>query len=90
MRHRWSGSVSLRTADGRVPSLRANSDSVMLWERTLAPLMAHLRLRHRLNTLGIEALAAAVHLEATVFLSAPSPRLEQALRAEGLHVEVTG
>ena len=27
MRHWWSGSVSLRTADGRVPSLRANSDS---------------------------------------------------------------
>ena len=58
--------------------------------RTLAPLIGHLRLRHRLNALGIEALAAAVHLEATVFLSAPSPRLEQALRAEGLQVEVTG
>ena len=54
----------------------------------LAPLIGQLRLRHRLNALGIEALAAAVHLEATVFLSAPSSRLEQALRAEGLHVEV--
>ena len=56
--------------------------------RTLAPLIGQLRLRHRLNAPGLEALAAAVHLEATVFLSAPSPRLEQALRAEGLHVEV--
>jgi hypothetical protein len=30
----------------------------------------------------MEALAAAVQLEADVHLSAPSPRLEQALRAE--------
>lgn len=55
---------------------------------TLASLMAHLRRRHRLNVLGLEVLAAAVHLEASVFLSVPSPRLEDALRAEGLRVEV--
>lgn len=56
--------------------------------RTLAPLVGHLRRRHRLNLLGIEALAAAVHLEASVRLSAPSPRLEEALHVEGRHVEV--
>ena len=58
--------------------------------RTLGPLIAHHRRRHRLNALGSEALAAAAHLEASVFLSVTSPRLEDALRAEGLHVEVTG
>ena len=56
--------------------------------RTLAPLMGDLRRRHSLNVLGTEALAAAVHLNADVFLSAPSPRLEQALRVEGMYVEV--
>ena len=58
--------------------------------RTLGPLIARHRNRHRLNALGSEALAAAVHLGADVFLSVPSPRLEGALRAEGLHVEVVG
>jgi hypothetical protein len=52
--------------------------------RTLAPLIAELRGRHGLNILGVEALAAAVHLGADVYLSAPSPGLEEALRAEGL------
>lgn len=56
--------------------------------RTLGPLIARHRNRHRLNALGSEALAAAAHLEADVFLSVPSPRLEDALRAEGLNVEV--
>ena len=56
--------------------------------RTLAPLMGELRRRHALNVLGTEALAAALHLDAGVFLSAPSPRLEQALRVEGIYVEV--
>ena len=55
--------------------------------RTLGPVIARQRRRHRLNALGSEALAAAAHLDASVFLSAPSPRLEDALRAEGLHVE---
>ena len=58
--------------------------------RTLGPLIARYRNRHRLNILGIEVLAAAVHLEAAVYLSVPSPRLEGALRAEGLRVEVVG
>ena len=47
-----------------------------------------LRRRHALNVLGTEALAAALHLDAGVFLSAPSPRLEQALRVEGIYVEI--
>ena len=55
--------------------------------RTLGPVIGHLRRRHRLNLLGIEALAAAVHLQARVCLSAPSPRLEEALRIERLQVE---
>ena len=56
--------------------------------RTLAPLIGHLHQRHRLNALGIEVLAAAVHLQADVYLSAPSPRLEEALRTEHCHVEI--
>ena len=56
--------------------------------RTLGPLIARYRSRHRLNALGSEALAAAVHMGAAVFLSVPSPRLENALRTEGLRVEV--
>ena len=56
--------------------------------RTLGPLIGQLRNRHQLNILSIEALAAAVHLEADVFLSAPSLRLEDALREENRHVEV--
>ena len=56
--------------------------------RSLAPLIGHLRHRHQLNALGMEVLAAAVHLEADVYLSAPSPRLEEALQAEDRRVEV--
>ena len=55
--------------------------------RTLGPLIGQLSRRHRLNALGIEVLAAAVHLEADVYLSAPAPRLEEALHAEGRQVE---
>ena len=52
--------------------------------RTLAPLIGQLRRRHRkLNLLSIEALAAAVHLDAEVCLGAPSPPLQEALIAEG-------
>ena len=58
--------------------------------RTLASLMGDLRRRHALNVLGTEALAAAVYLKAAVFLAVPSPRLEQALRAEGIDVDVIG
>lgn len=54
--------------------------------RELGPLIGRLRQRHALNALGIEALAAAVRLEADVFLAARSPRLEEALAAEGRSV----
>ncbi|MCY4421523.1 MAG: hypothetical protein OXC06_00485 [Acidimicrobiaceae bacterium] len=54
---------------------------------TLGPLIGSLRHRHRLNLLGIEVLAAAVHLQARVCLSSPYPRLEEALRIERLRVE---
>ena len=56
--------------------------------RGLGPLIGQLRNRHQLNILSFEVLAAAVHLEADVFLSAPSPRLEEALREENRNVEV--
>ena len=51
--------------------------------RDLGPLIGQLRTRHNLNILGMEVLAAASRLEADVFLSAPSPRLLEALEAEG-------
>ena len=56
--------------------------------RLLGPLIGQLRRRHQLNMLSIEALAAALYLEADVYLSAPSPRLEEALRAEGRSVQL--
>lgn len=51
--------------------------------RELAPVIGRLRRHHQLNILGMEALAAAVHLGAEVVLSVRSPRLEVALAAEG-------
>lgn len=54
--------------------------------RDLAPRIGQLRNNHRLNLLSAEALAAAVHLEADVHLSVPSPRLEAALHAHGCNV----
>ena len=51
--------------------------------RELGPMIARLRTRHQLNILGMEALAAALQLDADVALSARSPRLEEALTAEG-------
>jgi hypothetical protein len=56
--------------------------------RDLAPLIGQLRERHELNILAMEALAAAVQLEADTYLSAPSPRLQHALHAEGRRVEI--
>lgn len=56
--------------------------------RDLAPRIGSLRNEHSLNLLGIEALAAAKHLGADVFLSARSPRLEASLQREGLVVQV--
>jgi hypothetical protein len=51
--------------------------------RELGPLIGQLRARYDLNIFAMEALAAASRLEAEVFLSAPSPRLIDALSAEG-------
>jgi hypothetical protein len=56
--------------------------------RDLGPSIGRLRSRHQLNILGMEALAAAIHLEAQVLLSVNSPKLEAALEAEGLPVAV--
>ena len=53
--------------------------------RELGPLIGRLRQRHQLNLPGIEALAAAVYLDADVYVSAPSPRLQAALTAESRH-----
>ena len=57
--------------------------------RDLGPTIAQLREFHQLNILGIEALAAAKHLRADVFLSAPSPLLERAVAHEKFRVKVT-
>ena len=51
--------------------------------RHLGPAIGRLRQRHSLNLLAGEAVAAANHLDADVFLSAPSPMLEKALAIEG-------
>jgi hypothetical protein len=56
--------------------------------RELGPAIGSLRRRHQLNILSMEALAAARHLDATVYLSAPSPRLQHALSEEGQRCEV--
>lgn len=56
--------------------------------RDLGPSIGRLRARHQLNILGMEALAAAIHLGSHVQLSARSPNLEAALVAEGLTVAV--
>lgn len=57
--------------------------------RELGPTVGQLRARHRLNLLGMEALAAAVHLssedrELVVELSVSSPKLEASLELEGI------
>lgn len=56
--------------------------------RELAPVIGRLRREYELNILGMEVLAAASYLQADVFLSASSPRLQDALATENLHVEV--
>ena len=58
--------------------------------RELAPVIGQLRNRHDLNILGMEVLAAAVHLEANVYLSAPAPRLQEALLRESRGAEIVG
>lgn len=56
--------------------------------RELGPVIGQLRRQYALNILGMEALAAAVHLDAGVYLSAASPKLEAALRSEGRTVTI--
>jgi len=56
--------------------------------REIAPVIGQLRARHDLNILGMEVLAAAVYLSADVYLSAPSPRLEESLRREARSVQI--
>lgn len=56
--------------------------------RTLGPSAGRLSRRHNLNALSLEALAAAVHLEADVYSSVPSPRLQAALNAQSRRLEI--
>ncbi len=56
--------------------------------RTLGPDIGRLRKRHSLNILGMEALAAAMRLDAKVFISVVSPQLEAALSAENCFYQV--
>ena len=51
--------------------------------REIGPRIGRLRANHALNLLAMEALAAAEHLDADVYLSTPSPQLAAALEAEG-------
>ena len=69
--------------------LELPTDIGLISLRELAPNIARLRQHHQLNILGVEALAAATRLGAQVFLSAPSPLLESALRQENLLVKVS-
>lgn len=52
----------------------------------LAPTMATLSTRHRLNVLGLEALAAALHLGVGIHVAASNvgPKLRAAAAAEGV------
>jgi hypothetical protein len=71
------------TRDRAIQALLELPDQVGLVSlRDLAPVIGQLRNRHDLNILGMEVLAAAVLLRADVYLSAPSPRLQEALTRE--------
>lgn len=75
--------------DRAVQALVELPDAIgLLSLRDLGPVIGHLRHRHQLNVLGMEVLAAAVHLDADVFLSAPSPRLQEALERESRRVRI--
>jgi hypothetical protein len=62
--------------------LELPEDITLISLRELATDMGRLRRRHALNILATEALAAAIHLEAEVVFSTPSPRLQSALERE--------
>ncbi len=93
----WHGALS-STFEGMEPDIRKRAlASVhklperigLVSLRELGPVIGRLRRdHHRLNVLGMEALAAAVHLQADVLLSTASPNLEAALRREGLAAKV--
>ena len=82
---RDSGTLSAPFASLRIPRDRAIQALLEYRIRSglsaSASLLRHRAIanRHDLNILGMEVLAAAVHLEADVYLSAPSPRLQKAL-----------
>jgi len=57
--------------------------------RDLAPVIGRRRQQHQLNIVGMEALAAAVHLGASVRISASSPKLQRALEVKGRPCEVS-
>lgn len=78
-----------RRAQALAAVLELPEEIGMLSLRELGPVIAALRGRYQLNILSMEALAAAVHLEATVGLSARSPRLEEALVAESCAFDVS-
>ena len=68
-----------------IDALLALPDSIGLVSlRDLGPTIGRLRARHQLNILAMEALGAAIHLDAHVHLSVNSPKLESALEDEGL------
>ncbi len=56
--------------------------------RDLAAVIGRLRQRHQLNILAMEALAAAVRLEASIQISAAAPKLQRALEIEGRPCEI--
>jgi hypothetical protein len=79
------------TRDRAIQALLELPDQIGLVSlRELAPVIGKLRHRHDLNILGMEILAAAVHLEADVYLSAPSPRLQEALMRESRRARIVG
>jgi len=80
----------LGTTDQMSPDRAAvpPADIGLLSLRKLGPTIAQLRQHHQLNILSIEALAAATRLQANVYLSAPSPQLERALRSANLKIKV--
>jgi len=79
------------TRDRAIQALLELPDQIGLVSlRELAPIIGQLRNRHDLNILGMEVLAVAVHLEADVYLSAPSPRLQEALILESRRARIVG
>lgn len=90
---RVTGALSGPLADLPEPELREAVAAIvrlpdeigLLSLRDLSPIMADLSERHRLNVLALEALAAALHLDADVHVSAvdAGPQLRMALEREG-------